>query len=150
MQGNKQTFTVGWGALDANGHMANTAYLDYSADCRMMYFKANGFAMEEMLRRGVGPVVKKDEIEYRAEFRMLEKITVELQLAGISEDGSRFRFKNIFMKEDGKVAAVVVTTAGWLDHRKRCLTVPPDELLEIIKALPHTDDFEEFPSSVAK
>ena len=34
----ERTLQVGWGDLDANQHMRNTAYLDRSADVRMMYF----------------------------------------------------------------------------------------------------------------
>jgi acyl-CoA thioester hydrolase len=40
-----RTFHVGWGHMDFNAHMRNTAYLDFSADVRMMYFEENGFTM---------------------------------------------------------------------------------------------------------
>ena len=36
--GFSKTLYVGWGDLDANGHMRNTAYLDKAADVRMYYF----------------------------------------------------------------------------------------------------------------
>ena len=148
MTSNRHTFHAGWGVMDSNAHMANTAYLDLAADCRMMYFKANGFSMDEFHKRGIGPVVRRDEIEYYREFRLLDEVEVELLLAGISEDGSRFRFKNVFRNADGKTAAVVISTAGWLDIRKRALTTPPEDLLKIINALPRTEDFEEFASSL--
>lgn len=32
-----KTFHVRWGDMDFNAHMRNTAYLDISADVRMMY-----------------------------------------------------------------------------------------------------------------
>ena len=52
---------VGWGDLDANQHMRNTAYLDRSADVRMMYFLDRGFSMREFEKLRFGPVVRRDE-----------------------------------------------------------------------------------------
>jgi hypothetical protein len=37
---------AGWGDMDFNSHMRNTAFLDKSADVRMMFFAENGL-MEE-------------------------------------------------------------------------------------------------------
>ena len=59
-----KTFHVGWGDMDFNAHMRNTAYLDMSADVRMMYFAEHGFSMREFERRRIGPVVMRDELEY--------------------------------------------------------------------------------------
>lgn len=33
------SFRAGWGEMDLNAHMANTAYLDLAADTRFMYFE---------------------------------------------------------------------------------------------------------------
>lgn len=148
MNGKKTSFVAGWGVMDSNAHMANTAYLDFAADSRFNYFKENGFPGSEFARRGIGPVVRKDEIEYYREFRLLDTVTVELRLAGLSEDGSRFRLANLFYTEDGKLAAVIKSTGGWLDLKSRSLIRPPSELLELIRALSKTDDFEPLPSSV--
>ena len=35
-------FLAGWGAMDFNGHMANTAYLNPAADMRMAFFAEHG------------------------------------------------------------------------------------------------------------
>jgi acyl-CoA thioester hydrolase len=143
-----KTFVAGWGLMDSNAHMANTAYLDFAADCRMIYFKENGFPMSEFVKRGIGPVIRRDEVEYMREVRLLEEVAVELRLAGISADGSRFCFENTFLREDGKTAAAVRSIGGWMDMKARSLTVPPDELLALIRALARTDDFQELPSSI--
>ena len=42
-----KTFHVGWGDLDSNAHMKNTAYLDKAVDVRMMFFQEHGFTMHE-------------------------------------------------------------------------------------------------------
>ena len=76
---------AGWGDMDFNSHMRNTAFLDKAADVRMMFFAENGFAMEEFTRRGFGPVIMKDEIEYLREVRLLEKIEVGLAVLSRQE-----------------------------------------------------------------
>ncbi len=139
---------AGWGDMDFNSHMKNTAYLDKSADVRMMFFAEHGFPMQEFLRIGIGPVVMKDEIVYYKEIGLLEEITVSLLLAGLADDGTRFILRNDFRKKDGKPAATVISTGGWLDLKARQLTAPPPELLAALGATPQTEDFRILPSSL--
>jgi acyl-CoA thioester hydrolase len=143
-------FRAGWRAIDANGHMANTAYLDFAADTRFRYFEANGFTARDFERTRIGPVVMRDAIDYRAEIRLQEKFSVSLELMGLSDDGSRFRLRNTFFRDDGNVAAVVTTDAGWWSLESRRLVVPPPELSGPMARLSRTDEFEALPSSVQK
>jgi acyl-CoA thioester hydrolase len=139
---------AGWGDMDFNSHMRNTAYLDKSADARMLYFVACGFPMAEFVKLRMGPVVMKDEIEYFKELNLLEEMQVGMETAGLSEDGSRFVVVNAFTRLDGKLAARVTSTIGWLDLAARKLRAPPDELLAALRALPRTADFNVLPSSL--
>jgi acyl-CoA thioester hydrolase len=143
-------FRAGWRAMDGNGHMANTAYLDFAADTRFQYFEANGFSASDFERSRIGPVVMRDSTDYRAEIRLQEEFSVTFELMGLSEDGSRFRLRNTFFKADGSVAAVVTTDAGWWSLESRRLIVPPAELSTAMARLRRTDDFEELPSSLNK
>ena len=138
----EQTFLAGWGDMDFNSHMRNTAYLDRSADTRMLYFSENGFPMSEFMRLRLGPVVMKDEIEYYREFHLLESLRVTLSLAGLSEDGSRMILCNDFFKGE-KLAARVTSSVGWLDLAGRKLICPPPSLLAALRKLPHSEDFKE-------
>ena len=63
----EMTFHVAWAHLDANGHMANTAYLDIAVGVRMMYFASQGFPASEFARLRIGPVVRRDEVDYYRE-----------------------------------------------------------------------------------
>jgi acyl-CoA thioester hydrolase len=139
---------VGWAMLDANGHMANTAYLDVAVDCRMSYFESKGFGPGEMARQRIGPVVRKDEVEYFRELHMLQTARVTMQLAGLSEDGSRFKLVNEIHRPDGALAARIATTGGWFDLKARALVAPPAALFEALSALPRTAEFEVLPSSI--
>lgn len=143
-------FTAGWADMDYNKHMRNTAFLDRCVDSRMLFFSQHGFPVAEFERLGFGPVVMRDEISYFAEIRLLESFTVRLQLAGISGDGSRFSLRNEFHSVDGKKAALVTSTGGWLDLKARKLMIPPTELLSALRALVRTDDFQEMKSSLTK
>ncbi len=145
----ERTLFAGWGDMDFNGHMKNTAYLDKSADVRMMFFAAHGFPMSEFVRLKLGPVVARDEVDYLREVHLLDDLQVQLALAGLAADGSRFVMRNEFIRTDGKVAARVTSTGGWLDLTARRLIGPPAALLAALRLLPPTDDFRSLPSSAA-
>lgn len=139
---------AGWGDMDFNSHMRNTAFLDKSADVRMLFFSENGFPTEEFIRRKIGPVIMKDELEYFNEVRLLDELRITLAQAGLSQDGSRFLVRNEIWRADGKLAARVSSAGGWLDLAARKLVVPPEALLAAMRSLPQTDDFQILPSSI--
>src|SRR5688572_17663579 len=137
----ERTFHAGWGLMDFNGHMRNTAYLDLGADVRMMFFAAHGFPMTEFARLRLGPVVRRDEIEYFREFRLLDPVRVDLECAALSADGGRFAIRNSFFRADGVRAARVTSHGGWLDLAQRKLCVPPASLRDALEAMPKSEDF---------
>jgi acyl-CoA thioester hydrolase len=141
-----RTLYAGWGDMDFNGHMRNTAYLDKSADLRMWYFASFGFPMAEFSRLRLGPVVREDRVAYFREIPLLAEFTVDQQLAGISEDGARFCLQNQFTRADGKLCARVLSSGGWLDLSARALVVPPAALRDAMLALPRTEEFQELPN----
>ena len=145
-----KTLYAGWGDMDFNSHMRNTAYLDKAADVRMMFFAENGFPVEEFTRLKIGPVIMKDEVEYRAEVGLLQEIRVTLALAGLSEDGSRFLLRNEILHPGGKLCARVTSGGGWLDLDARKLVAPPPALLATMNSLDRTADFAVLPSSIKK
>ncbi len=143
-----KTLFAGWGDMDFNSHMKNTAFLDKSADVRMLFFSENGFPMSEFSRLKLGPVIMKDELEYQKEVGLLQEITVTLAIAGLAPDGSRFLMRNEFLRPDGKLCAKVTSAGGWLDLAARKLVAPPEALLAALQSLPQTSDFTTLPSSV--
>lgn len=137
-----------WADMDFNSHMKNTAFLDKSADVRMMFFSENGFPMGEFLRLRLGPVIMKDEVDYHKEVSLLQEIKVTLAIAGHSEDGSRFLLRNEIFRLDGMLCARVTSAGGWLDLTARKLVAPPEALHNAMMSLPQTSDFKMLPSSV--
>ena len=137
-----------WADMDFNSHMRNTAFLDKSADVRLMYFSENGFPASEFSRLRLGPVIMKDEVEYRKEVSLLQEIAVTLAIAGHSEDGSRFVLRNEIRRPDGTLCARVTSSGGWLNLTARKLVSPPAALHNAMKSLQRTSDFAVLPSSV--
>jgi len=138
-------FLAGWGTMDINGHMANTAYLDLAADVRMAFFAEHGFPPSEFRRIALGPVVKKDEVEYFREIQLHESVTVTYALLAMSPDGARFVIENEIWSPAGERAATVRSTGGWLDLKARKLAPPPPALLAAFQLVPRAPDFVELP-----
>ena len=139
----RKSFLAGWGDMDFNAHMRNTSYLDRSGDVRMMYFQEHGFPMSEFARLRIGPVILRDEIEYFRELHLLDPFEVTLTISALTSDASRFRLRNEFFRQDGKMCARVTSHGGWLDLATRKLTIPPAELIEAIRAIVRSEDFAE-------
>lgn len=144
----EKSFHVSWAHLDANGHMANTAYLDICVDVRFAYFASRGFAASEFAKQRFGPVVRRDEVDYYRELNLLEAVRVTFLLAGISDDASRFRLRNEIYRGDGQMAARVTSLGGWIDLNARKLIAPPEPLADALRALDRSEDFEALESSI--
>ncbi len=141
---------AGWADMDANAHMANFAYVSKCVDSRMAFFNQNGFPVTEFAKRKIGPVVRRDELEYFREIALHEPLTITLVLGGMAADGSRFRLVNEVLNGEGKVAARIKSEGGWLDLAARKLIAPPADLLAALDKMPHSTEFEQLPSSIRK
>jgi acyl-CoA thioester hydrolase len=139
-------FLAGWGAMDFNGHLANRAYLDLAADVRMAFFAEHGFPPGEFRRLGIGPVVRKDELEYFREVGLHDTVTVTHAALAMSPDGSRFVLENEIWTPVGERAATVRSTGGWLDLRARKLVAPPALLLAALAQVPRAAGFVALPA----
>jgi acyl-CoA thioester hydrolase len=131
-----------WSDADANGHVRHTVYAELAVEARMAFLREAGFGWDRLEASGIGPVLLREELEYRRELRIDEVVRVDLRVAGSSPDGGRWRFRHEITKADGELAAIVTVTGGWIDLRTRRLTHPPPELLAHMAAAPRTDDFE--------
>ncbi len=143
-----KTLYAGWGDMDFNSHMANTAYINKCGDVRLGFYAENGFPIEEFMRLKIGPVTMRDELDYFKEVSLLQEITVTMALAGLSTDGSRWLMRNELLRPDGKLCARVQSRGGWLNLAIRKLVIPPQEMLDVMMKLDRTEDFGVLPSSV--
>ena len=139
-------FLAGWGTMDFNGHMANTAYLNLAADARMAFFAEHGFRPSEFRRLAIGPVMRRDEVEYFREVGLHDTVIVTCATLAMSADGARFVIENEIWSASGDRAAAIRSTGGWLDLRSRRLVAPPPALFAVFARIPRSPDFVELPS----
>jgi acyl-CoA thioester hydrolase len=143
-------FLAGWGTMDFNGHMANTAYLDLAADVRMAFFSEHGFPPSEFRRLAIGPVIRKDEVEYFREVGLYDTVTLTYAVLAMSPDGARFVVENEILSAAGQRAATVRSTGGWLDLRARKLVAPPPALLAAFAKVPRAPGFVDLPEAAPR
>lgn len=146
-----KTLYAGRGEMDFNRHMKDTAILDKAADIRMLsIFAENSFPMTAFSRLGIGPVLMKDEIEYRKKAGLLKEIAVTLATAGGSPGASLFLLRSEICRADWTPCARINSSGGWRDYSTRKLVAPPPALFAAVESLPRTGDFVALPSSVIK
>ena len=138
----RAAFRVTWADLDPNDHLANSAYLDYATQARMLYLAENGFTPADFRRLALGPVVFTDTLEYRRELRMLDTFTVDFRCLELNEARSKFTVQNRFFSESGELAAIVTSRCAWWDVRERRVRAPPPELAESLVAARVSDPDE--------
>lgn len=134
-------FDIRWSDLDANRHLANSAYINFMSHTRMGFLMENGFGQKELGKHNIGPVVFYEHIYYFKEIFAGKPVKVSLQLKGLSEDGRYFEFSHNFYDQKGKNFASCEMMGGWIDLKERKLIGLPSELYKNLNSLSHTDDF---------
>lgn len=137
----KKRFEIRWSDIDANRHLANTAYVNFMSHTRMSFLMENNFGHAEMAEHNLGPVVFYEHIYYFKEVFAGKPVTVTLQLKGISQDGMYFEFVHDFYDHKGRNFASCEMMGAWIDLKERKLTGLPEELFKNLNSLSHTEDF---------
>lgn len=135
-----QDYRARWADMDFNQHMRNAGFLGCAEETRMRYLDAKGWTMDQFMKRRLGPVVVEDKLVYRKELRLLERFTVDLAVAGMSEDGRKLRLRSRFLSAEGALCATVESFVLWFDLDARKPITPPPELRAIWRELA-SDDF---------
>jgi acyl-CoA thioester hydrolase len=134
-------FDIRWSDIDANRHLANTAYINFMSHTRMSYLTESGFGQKEMAELNLGPVVFYEHMYYFKEVFSGKPVQVSLQLKGLAEDGKFFEFLHNFYDDQGNNFARCIMMAAWIDLKTRKLITPPDALLNNFLKLDKTSDF---------
>ena len=138
----KKEFEIRWSDVDANGHLANSAYTNFMSHARMAFFNEQGFSMPEIRKFNVGPVVFYEHMYYFKESFLGAPITVTIEVSGLSEDGMLFKFEHNFYNEKGENLAYCEMQGEWIDLKVRKLTQLPEELLSLAQKFPKTESFK--------
>lgn len=135
-------FEVRWSDLDANRHLANSAYINFMSHTRMSFFTDNGITQKDLGMLNVGPVVFYEHIYYFKEVFPGRPITVSVEVSGLSEDGSLFEFAQNFYDDCGKNVAHCEMMGAWIDLKTRKIIPFPKELAHILNDFPKSNDFK--------
>jgi len=128
-------FEVRWSDVDANRHLANSAYIDFMTHTRMAFLWQLGIDQKVMEQQQMGPVVFYEHMYYFKEVFPGKPISVSLEVTGLSEDGMFFEFNHNFYDSTGKNVAHCEMMGAWMSLKTRKLTALPEELLEKWNAL---------------
>lgn len=135
-------FEIRWSDIDANRHLANSAYISFMSHTRMSYLMEIGFGQLELNEQDLGPVAFYEHIFYFREVFPGKPITVSLQLRGLSEDGMFFEFAHNFYDYKGRNFASCEMMGAWINLQDRKLVGLPEEMLERFRELEKTEDFK--------
>ncbi len=145
MAGYAKSYELRWSDADANGHVRHSVYSELGAEVRIAWLKEGGFPWKRFEELGVGPVLLREELEYRREIGLGERVRIDVVAVGLSPDGARWKLRHDLHKEDGELAGRVTVLGGWLDLAARRLVVPPEPLAALLRATARAPEFEELP-----
>lgn len=137
-----KSFEIRWSDLDANSHLANSAYMNLMSHTRMAFLQGIGLGLRELKQAHLGPVVFHEHIHYFKEIFPGKPVQVSLELKGLSEDGLFFAFEHRIFSADGTNNAFCELLGAWIDTDKRSLTAPPPKMLKAFENAPKTADFK--------
>lgn len=135
-------FEIRWSDVDANRHLANSAYLNFMSHTRMSFLMEIGFDHRSMEHHQIGPVVFHEHIYYFKEAFPGKPIKVSMEIMGMSEDAKFFEFHHNFYNHKGENFAHCEMMGAWMDLKTRKLVGLKDDLLRIFAAVEKVEDFK--------
>lgn len=135
-------FDIRWSDLDANRHLANSAYINFMSHTRMGFLIENGFTQRELAKNNIGPVVFYEHMYYFKEAFPGKPVKVSLEIAGLSEDGMFFEFLHNFYDINGKNFASCEMMGAWIDLKTRQLIDLPEEFNNALRNVPRAKTFK--------
>lgn len=137
----RQPLVVRWSDLDPNGHVRHSVYYDWGALARISYLDRHGVGLGWMARNALGPVLFREEARFLREVRMGDGLSIDFQVAGLSEDGRKWRIRHAIVRGEDEAVAFLEVDGAWLDLNQRKIRVPPHDLAQALGELPRTADF---------
>lgn len=123
--------TVRWSDLDANMHLANASYMNFTSHARISFLRHCGIKLSDLAKYGIGPAVLREEFSFFREAHEGQAIKISVAVSGNSEDGEIFEFEhNLYDKHTGTHIAYSRVFGVWFSMKDRRKTPPPAEMLE--------------------
>ncbi len=140
---NKKQISIRWSDLDPNFHLRHSVFYDFAAQQRVEILSSIGLTMSKFQEMKMGPVIFREEANFRREIKMGDNITLEVYLSKMSADGTKWSFEHRFVNDAGKLMATLHVDGSWIDIVARRLYKDiPQDLLQSFIDFPRTDNFE--------
>lgn len=134
-------FEIRWSDVDANRHLANSAYLNYMSHTRMAFLFELGFDQKSLAREQIGPVVFYEHMYYFKEAFPGMPIKVSMEVVGMSEDGKFFEFHHNFYNHKGENFAHCEMMGAWMDLKTRKLIGLTNDFLKSFSGVEKAEGF---------
>ena len=137
-------FDIRWSDLDPNRHVANTSYAEFMNETRMSFLTSHGLGQEFLEKHSFGPVIFSEEFHYIKEIMPGEKVFVDVELLGTTEDYRFMKFAHCLYNHKGILSVYSEVFFGWFDLKTRKLRVPPEEVITVTNGLAKAEGFKVF------
>ncbi|MEN7549348.1 acyl-CoA thioesterase [Rapidithrix thailandica] len=143
----EKSMQLRWSDIDSNFHVRHSVYYDLGAMIRTDFLNSHGLTMKAMKEEHFGPVLFREECVFRRELLYGEEPTINIKIAKLRKDYSRYSLVHEIKKKDGTLCALLTVDGAWMDTHLRKLTIPPQIGKHMIDAMEKTENFvwEEVP-----
>ncbi|HSC47832.1 MAG TPA: acyl-CoA thioesterase [Gammaproteobacteria bacterium] len=139
-----KTLEVRWADLDPNGHVRHSAYADYGAQARIAYLTEHGFGPTQFQKLRIGPILFREDLKYFREIHANERVTITVEVSGLSPNRKHWRFRHRILRGDGELACIIDCQGTWFDLTARKVISAPADLNSVMEHMPRSQDFTEF------
>lgn len=119
--------TIREGHLDTFGHVNNATYLAILEEARWELITRNGYGLDEVVRRRIGPTILEINLKFQRELRNRQRITIRTWMD--SYTGKIGKVGQQIVDGDGNVCCEALFTIGLFDLSARKLIPPTPEWL---------------------
>lgn len=138
----EKTISIRWADLDPNFHLRHSVYYDFGSQLRIEILDQLGLTTRLMQENGFGPVLFREECVFRREIRFADQILLNVKMAKLKPDASRWTIRHQFLSPENQVHATITIDGAWLDTRLRKLAQEvPAAAVEAFHSFPRTEDF---------
>jgi acyl-CoA thioester hydrolase len=141
MESFSKKIEIRWSDLDPNFHVLHSRYYDFGAYCRMAFLTENGFTPAVMMKHHVGPILFREECLFKREVTFGDEITINFKLEAISADYRKWTMVHEIFKNKDTLSAFITAEGSWLNTVERKVTIPPQEVIDLLDKSPRTDSF---------
>lgn len=122
---------IRWSDLDANRHLANASYMNFTSYARMEYLKYLDISLAHLAKSNLGPAVLREEFSFFKEGYDSEDVIITVEITGMSEKGEMFEFThNLYKKADGTHMAHAKVLGVWFSMDLRKISPPSAKMLD--------------------